>query len=132
MAHAHALAAKFSLAAHGEVDNAPLAAIHRAEVERNFGFLHPLRRGHRAHPQFFDPEHAVVVGVEAKARVILTRHAQRLHRELFEGEKDFGFVRKQLRNVLAAELDHQLGTLDFRVDGGTFHDFPGDVETGCG
>src|SRR5579871_265444 len=46
---ADTLAAYIRLIAQRQMQNPPLAAVHRAEVERNPGLLHPLRSGFCAH-----------------------------------------------------------------------------------
>ena len=70
-AQAGALAAQRGFVAKREMDDAPLAAVHRVEAERQLAVLHFFRRGERAQPQFFDAQQAVIVGVEGDARMVL-------------------------------------------------------------
>src|SRR5579859_2479227 len=55
-----ALAAHFGLVPQGQMQNAPLAAVHRAEVKRDTRFLDALGRRQRAHAQLLDAQDAVI------------------------------------------------------------------------
>jgi len=114
-AHAHAFAAHFSFAAQREMDDAPLAAVHGAEVERLAGFLDTLGRGEGAHAQLFDAQNAIVVGVKTDARMVFVRHAQRFHGQLFERQQELGFVAEEQVDVGPAEADHDVGILKIGV-----------------
>jgi hypothetical protein len=63
---ADALAAHFGLIAQRQVQDAPLATVHGAEVERHVRLLDAFGGGLRAHAQLLNAQHAMVVGVEAQ------------------------------------------------------------------
>ena len=86
--HAGALAADRKLGAQGKVNDAALAARHRAEAEWNAGLLDLLGGRQGAEPQFLHSQHAVVVGIETDERVILGGRAQHFEREVFEREQE--------------------------------------------
>src|SRR6185312_612348 len=65
-----ALTAQPGLVAEGDMQHAPLAAVHRIKPERRTGVLHLFSGRTRAHAQLFDPERAIVVGIEGNPRVI--------------------------------------------------------------
>ena len=86
-------------------------------------FLHPLGRGQRAHAQFLDAQHAIVVGVEAQPRVFLGRHPQRFHGQLLQRQQQFGFVRQQQIHVGAGEAHQQIRILKIRMQRFALADF---------
>ncbi len=58
------------------MENAALAAVHRVEEESLAAFLDALRRSLGGHAQLLNPEHAIVIGIETKTRMIFLRHPQ--------------------------------------------------------
>src|SRR5579864_816025 len=73
---ASALAADLGLLAETQMNDAPLTAVHRIEVEWPARLLHLLGGGHGAQPQLLDAHHAVIVRVEAQSRMMLGRHVE--------------------------------------------------------
>ena len=114
---AYALTAHFRLIAQRQVKNAPLAAVHGAEVEWGARFLDAFRCGLRAHTQFLNPQHAMVVGVEAQEGMLLGSHSQSFGRQLLDGQKQFRFIRQQQVHILAAETDQDVWILEVRMHG---------------
>ncbi len=114
---AHALAAHFGLVAQRQVQDAALAAVHGAEVERLAGALDALGGGQRAHAQFLDAQHAVIVGVEAHARMFFGRHPQRFHGQLLERQQQLGLVAQQQIHIRAAEPHQNVRILEIRMPG---------------
>ena len=97
------------------MDDAPLAAVHGAEVERDARFLDALGRRQRAHPQFFNAQDAVIVGVETNAGMFLRRRADRFHRQLLQRQQQFCFIGQQQFDIRPGEADHQVGIFKIRV-----------------
>ena len=77
--------------------------------------LHPVGGGHRAEPQLFDAQQAVIVGVEGNARMVFARHAQHFHGHVLQREQQFGAIGEQQVHVGAAELHLHVRRLEIVV-----------------
>lgn len=97
------------------MNNPPLAAAHRAEVERPPGRLHALRRRYRAHAQLLDAQNTIVISVKAQQGMILWRHAKHFHGELFERKQQLRPVSKQEIDIGSGEPDHYVRVFQFRM-----------------
>ncbi len=91
------------------MNDAPLAAVHGAEVEWPPGLLHSVRRGGRAQPQLLDAQQPVIIGVEAQPGVMLGSEPQRLHGQKFQRQQHLGFVREQHVDVRPREFHQNIG-----------------------
>src|SRR5262249_27422447 len=129
-AHADAFAADFRLVAQSKMNDSTLAAVHRAEMERDLRFLHALGCRQGAHPQLFDAQDAVIVGVEADARMLVWRHPQRFHGQLLQREQQLGFVGEKQIDVAAAKTDQQIRVLEIGMRRLAFTDRVIEVKTG--
>ena len=108
---ADALTAHFRFIAQRQVNNAPLPAVHRAEVERLMRFLHAFGGSLRAHAQFLNAQQAMVIRIEADAGVLFRGHSQSFHGELFQGQKKLGFIAQQEVHIGTTEANHQIRIL---------------------
>ena len=98
-----------------DVDHASFPAVHRVEAEGLACMLHLFGSRVGAQTKFRDAQHAVVVSVERKPRMVLGWHAQGFHGDLFESEQKLRFVREQQFDVRAAELDDYLRILNLGI-----------------
>jgi hypothetical protein len=114
-AEAGALTAEFDLITKGDMDHATLAAIHGIESKRFAAMLHLFGGGVRAEAQLGDAKHAVIVGVEGKARMIFGRDPKGLHRDVLQREEKLGFVAEQKIDVGSGKFDHDFRVLNFRI-----------------
>ena len=97
------------------MQDAPLAAVHGAEVKRLARFLDALGSRLRAHPQLFNAQNAAIVGIEANPRMFLGSHADRFHGQLLQRQQQLGFVRQQQVDVRAGEAHHQVRVFKIRM-----------------
>ena len=77
--------------------------------------LDALGGGLRAHAQFLDAQHAMIVGVEAQPRMFLGSHAQRFHGQLLQGQQQFRLVRQQQVHIGPAEANQKVRILEVRM-----------------
>jgi len=94
------------------MENTPLAAVHGAEVEGRMCFLNALRSRHRAHPQFLDAQHTMVVRIEAQQRVLFRSHTQCFDGQLLHCQQQFRLISEQKIHVLAAETHQDIRILE--------------------
>ena len=123
-----AFAADIRFVAQAQVDDAPLAAVHRIEVERPARLLHLFGGGHGAQAQLLNPQHPIIVGVEAQQRMMLGRHAQRFHGQKLQRQQQFRFVGQQQIHVRAGELHQQIGIFQIGMQMLAFQDFVFDIQ----
>ena len=97
-------------------------------MERAARLLHSLRRRHRAEAKLFDAQQAVIVGVEAQARMMVGRQAQGLHGQEFQRQQHFRLVAQHKIHVGTGELDHQVRILEIGMRMHTLQDLVGHVE----
>jgi hypothetical protein len=114
---AKTLTTQIFVLAQGEVDDAALPAIHWIELKGNLRFADFFCCRSRAHTQFLNAKQAVVIGVETDARVLIARHPQHLHRDLFKRQHRLGFVRQKPIYIATVESDQQIGSLEILVRG---------------
>jgi len=110
------------------VDDAALAAAHRAEEEGLTDFLDTARSGLCGEAKFLNAQKAIVVRVKDDQRMVFVRQAQHFHREMFEGEQQFSLVGQQHVRFRTAEAHYDIGVLDLGVGGSAFHKFVVDVD----
>ena len=110
------------------MNNAPLAAVHRVEVKWPARLLYFFGRGDRAQAQFFNPQHPVIVGIEAQSRMMLGRHAERFHGEKLHRQHQFSFIRQQQIHVRARELHQQVRIFQIRMQMLALENFVFDIE----
>ncbi len=119
--HVAARTGAAAFAAHGrfiaqrQVDDAALAAVHGVETEMLAGTLHPVGGGHRAEPQLFDAQQAVIVGIEGNARMVFARHAEHFHGDVFQRQQQFRAIVEQQVHVRTAELHGHVRRLEIVV-----------------
>ena len=125
-----ALATQFFEVAQRQMQDAALAAIHRIELKGDLRLQDLLRDGQRTHPQFFNPQQPMIVGIEAQARMLVAWDAQDFHGQMLEGEHDFRLVRYQSIDVLAGEANNQIGSFEGMVRALAISDIKRDIQSG--
>jgi hypothetical protein len=112
------------------VKDPALAAGHRAEVERRMRLLDTFRGRERAQAQLFDAQHSIVIRVEAEQGVILPRHPEHFHGDLFESEQQFRLVRQQEIQIRAGEFDPNIGVLKIGMRRGPVRNLKRQADSG--
>ncbi len=79
-----AFTANLAFVAQGQMNDAALPAVHGIELEGNARAFHFFSGSNRAQPQFLNAKRAIILRVKGDARVVLGRHAQRFHGDVFE------------------------------------------------
>ena len=97
------------------MDDAALAAVHRIKAEGLTRRLHLIGRDLRRHAKLFDTQRAIVVSIERDTRMIVGMHAQRFLRYVFEGEEKLSAIAQNQIDIVAMELDDQVGSFKVRV-----------------
>ena len=110
------------------MNDTPFAAIHRTEVKRPARLLDPLGRRCGAQPQFLDPQHSIIVGVEAKPRMMIRRKPERLHGQKFERQQHLGFVSQQNVDVGPGEFHQNIGRFQVGMRIGPIQEFVLDIQ----
>jgi hypothetical protein len=112
---ARAFAPQVGFVPQRNMNDAPLAAVHRVEAERRSGALHLFRRSQRTQAQLFDAQRPVIVCVEGNARMIVGVKPQKFLRDEFKRQQKLGAVRQQQLDVVSAEFDKKIGILEIRI-----------------
>jgi hypothetical protein len=110
-----AFAAKFVFVAQGDVQHAAFAAVHRIKAERRACVLYLLGGGQCADAQLFDPQSAVIVGVEGNARMVVRVEAQHLLGDEFQGKQELGSICQQQFDVSPFEFYDNVGIFEVRM-----------------
>lgn len=129
---AQALAAQILVVAQYEVNDAPFAAVHRIELERNASFANFFGGRSRAHAQLFDTQQPVIIGVEANAGMLVARHPQHFHRDLLERQHRLGFVGEKPFHIAAGKSNQKIRRLEILMRSLAGYDLELHIETGKG
>jgi hypothetical protein len=129
---AGAFAAQFRFIPQGDVDDAALAAVHRIKAEGLTRRFHFIGRDLRGHAELFDAQRAIVVGIEGDARMIVGVHAQGFLRDVFESEEKLGAIAENQVDVVAVELDDEVGSFEVGVGLVARFQFESEVESRVG
>ncbi len=127
-AESRALTAKLRLIPQSDMNHTALAAVHRIEPKRLRRALHLLGGSIGAEAKFGDPQHPEIVRVEGKARMVVIRDPERLHRDVLESQEEFGLIRQKQFDVRPFKFHHDLGIFNLRVSGISRFDLIFDVE----
>lgn len=127
-----ALAAQILVIAQHEVDDAPLAAVHRIELERDACLANFFRSRSSAHAQLFDPQKPVIIGVEANPRMLFARHAQHFHGQLLERQHGFGLVGEKPLDIAACKTNQKIRRFEILMRSLAGYDLEHHVESGKG
>jgi len=112
------------------MQNATLTAVHRAEVEWLVRFPNTIRGSFRAHPQLLNTQHAMIVRIKAQSRVLIGRHAERFHRQMFKREQDLSLVTQEDLDVLPFESNNEIGILKVGMQSLSARDVVGQIKVG--
>lgn len=82
-------------------------------MKRRLSALHLFGCSQRTHAKFFHAQESIIIRIERDQRVVLCRHMQCLHREVFQSEQELGTIGQQELHIGAGKVNGDFGILYF-------------------